>query len=381
MGLRKPSSRAQKPQADPPLSETAGSTKTTTKTTATSACSRNFEQNLIEYGVYPNGHEIKSKVFPEPNNMEEIREILARPRDSPISESDFLKLKRADVRASKEKDVITSVIPIIDGEIHDDPKCIGGDWPFSNLAPLTDGSIPAAKPDHHFGARPEDVNIEIRNELNQLIIPSTQTTLPICQNFLLEVKGPDGTAAVVTRQACYDGALAARAMQALRCYRQEPSYDNNAYAFTSTYIASRIDLYATYVAESKRLDGRPEYIMTLIDSFSLKGNVNAFRQGVTAYRNARDWAKEKRDELIEAANERLAKARSQNSSTPDLVSNMGNSSTSIGSARPGSFTENPQRMSTRVRIRVSESSDMVGEGVSYPPSEGAPKLDGDVSFE
>ncbi|KAE8549234.1 hypothetical protein TMatcc_000209 [Talaromyces marneffei ATCC 18224] len=37
------SSRVQKPYADPPLSETTGNTKTTTKTTVTSAYSRNFE--------------------------------------------------------------------------------------------------------------------------------------------------------------------------------------------------------------------------------------------------------------------------------------------------------------------------------------------------
>lgn len=53
-------------------------------------------------------------------------------------------------------------------------------------------------------------------------------------------------------------------------------------------FAGTIDLYATHVAKSKRSDGRPEYIMTLIDSFSLKGSLNAFRQGLIAYRNARD---------------------------------------------------------------------------------------------
>uniref|UniRef100_A0A093V8N1 Uncharacterized protein n=1 Tax=Talaromyces marneffei PM1 TaxID=1077442 RepID=A0A093V8N1_TALMA len=124
-----------------------------------------------------------SKGLPEPNNMEEVRKILARPRDSQITRSNFLKFKRVEARASKEKGVTSLVIPILDGEMDDDPKCVGGDYPFSNLAPLTDGTLPAAKPDHHFGARPEDLNRQIRDELNHYIVPSTQSDLAMLQNF------------------------------------------------------------------------------------------------------------------------------------------------------------------------------------------------------
>ena len=35
-----------------------------------------------------------------------------------------------------------------------------------------------------------------------------------------------------------------------------------------------------------------------------------FRQGVTAYRNARDWTKEQRDEAIKQANERVVDIQS-----------------------------------------------------------------------
>lgn len=382
MEPRQTSSRVQKLQADHLLSETAENTKTS----ATSAYSRNFEQNLVEHGVYPRGHEIKGKSLPEPSNVEEIREILFRPRESLILESDFRKFQRAEVRASKEKDVTTSVIPIFDGEINDDPKCAGGDYLFSNLAPLTDGSLAVAKPDHHFGVRPEDVNRQIRDELNHLIIPSTQSDLAICQSFFLELKGPDGTTAVVRRQACYDGALGARAMQALRCYGQKLSYDNKAYVITSAYYSGNLEIYATHVAKSTRRDGRPIYIMTLLDSFSMIGSLRAFRQGLTAYRNARDWTKERRDELIEAANKLVEGAHSQNSSsaqnqTPELVSNMGNS-TSIGSTRPASsFIEDTQRKSKRVKIHSSESPGDTfddDEEVAYPPSERGSKLDTNV---
>ncbi|KAI0187943.1 hypothetical protein F4808DRAFT_466292 [Astrocystis sublimbata] len=39
------------------------------------------------------------------------------------------------------------------------------------------------------------------------IVPSTQPDLPVAPNFFLAAKGPDGSLAVVERQACYDGAL------------------------------------------------------------------------------------------------------------------------------------------------------------------------------
>lgn len=55
---------------------------------------------------------------------------------------------------------------------------------------------------------------------------------------LFKVKGPEESAAVARRQACYDGALGARAMQGLQFYRtDEPIYDNNSYTIISTYHA------------------------------------------------------------------------------------------------------------------------------------------------
>jgi hypothetical protein len=53
-----------------------------------------------------------------------------------------------------------------------------------------------------------------------------------------------------------------------------------------------------------------------------------FRQGVTVYRNMRDWTKEKRDEFIEVANERAANIpqdisfESSGYSEPSISTNM-----------------------------------------------------------
>src|SRR5271156_6090562 len=43
----------------------------------------------------------------------------------------------------------------------------------------------------------------------------------------------------------------------------------------------------------------------------MTGNIETFRQGATAYRNARDWAKEQRDEAIRRANERAGECQAE----------------------------------------------------------------------
>ncbi|EEQ85579.2 uncharacterized protein BDCG_08848 [Blastomyces dermatitidis ER-3] len=278
-----------------------------TKTTSTTAYKRNFEQKLIDHGVYPPEYEYPNgQIPPIPNNWWDINERLVRPRPSlspsKFSDKEFKEFKKADAHASKEQPVTVSVIPIIEGKMRD-AKCAGGGYPFGNLAPLTDGTLAAGKPDHFYGARPEQLDRNIRNELNDLIIPSTQDSLPMAPNFFLEAKGPDGSAAVARRQACYDGALGARGIQSLQPYGQDnPAYDHKAYTITSTYHDGTLKLYTSHCTKPTDSGNRPEYFMTQLNTWGMTGNADTFRHGATAYRNARDWAKEARDALIEAAN-------------------------------------------------------------------------------
>ncbi|EQL32384.1 hypothetical protein BDFG_05400 [Blastomyces dermatitidis ATCC 26199] len=196
--MSKSNSHNRKRRARSPPSSTAD-TKDTTKTTSTTAYNRNFQQNLIDHGVYPDGYEYPDGRIPAmPNNWEEIKERLSRPRPS-LSPSKFhtrLKNNRS------QRDV-------------GDLKCAGGGYPFGNLAPLTDGTLAQVKPDHFYGARPEQLDCQIRKELSDHIIPSTQCDLPMLANFFLEAKGPDGSLAVTTRQSYYDGALGARGIHTL----------------------------------------------------------------------------------------------------------------------------------------------------------------------
>ena len=54
---------------------------------------------------------------------------------------------------------------------------------------------------------------------------------------------------------------------------------------------------------------RPVYVMTPLRSFAVTSDMESFCVGAAAYRNARDWTGEVRDEAIARANGRLAEAR------------------------------------------------------------------------
>ncbi len=148
----------------------------------------------------------------KPNNWVEIRLRLLRPRPSlspsRFSEELFEQFVRADAEAPKEKQITTSVLPIIEGNV-EDARCISGGVPFTNLDHLTDGTLAPGNPDVYYGGRADQLDRCVRDELGASIIPSTQDDLPIAPNFFVAVEGLDGSAAVVKRQACYYGALGA----------------------------------------------------------------------------------------------------------------------------------------------------------------------------
>ncbi|MCJ1242175.1 hypothetical protein MMC14_010182 [Varicellaria rhodocarpa] len=318
------------------------SSKTQTTATTPTTTIRNtrphdpdFQQHLIDHGVYPHAYKYPDGRVPaKPTNWEEINQRLAQPRSSlspsEFSEEAFEELVQTDAHASKENKVTDSVIPIIEGKIMDG-RCIVGEIPLTNLDHLTDGTLSPGNPDVFHGARPEQLNRKIRNELWGHIVPSTQEDLPMAPNFFLATKGPDESLAVAGRQASYDGALGARGIQSLQSYGQsEPIYDNNAYTVTSIYHGGQLKMYTSHPSQPTGPENRPEYYMTQLNTWGMTGNLETCRQGVTAYRNARDWAKEKRDGFIEAANGRIPDT---NTESPSLDSS-GHGRASVSRAGP-----------------------------------------------
>ena len=202
---------------------------------------------------------------------------------------------------------------------------------FGNLKDLTDGSITKAKPDFYDGSRPADLHKHVREELGPYIVPSTNTAAPCLPNFFTEGKGPNGNTAVCKRQALQNGVIGARGVQEFRSYiGQETLYDNNAYTITSTYHPSGLlTIYTTHPTASEDPKRSNDYRVTQLNSFAMTGNPDTFRQGSGAFRNARDWAKEKREELITAANGKVPDAEHSDliSSTQSFVSLSSNEPT------------------------------------------------------
>ncbi|KAM3522944.1 hypothetical protein MY4038_008388 [Beauveria bassiana] len=297
-----------------PSSRRTQSTKATTvssKAKRSSAYDKDFEQNLIDNDIYPEGFEHRDgRSTPEPNNLDEIVKDLAHPRaslsPSQFSVSAFKSFRLANSRVISEGKVMADILPTIRGnsEIPNE-----GNLPFGNLESITNGTTVDAVPDWYNGSYPKDINRTVRQELCKTIIPTSHGHAPAAPNFFVEAKAPRGGADVAKRQACLDGAVGARAMHSLQNYGEdEPVYDGNARTFSSTYHAGTgtLQLYAHHVTGPRAGEEPPEYHMTQIDSWGMTGNIDTFRRGAAAFRNARDLGCRQRETLVQAANARAS---------------------------------------------------------------------------
>lgn len=167
------------------------------------------------------------------------------------------------------------VIPVIHGKQSD--HFLARTTKFGNLDPLIAGPPVAANPDLCYGARPEQLNRHIREQLINHIVPSTMEDKPKAPNCYLEVKGLEGSAAVARRQACYNGAIGARGMLSLHSYgKKRMIYDNRAYTINSTYYDGMLKMYATHVTLPTGAEKPPEYQMTYLGAWALTGSREQF---------------------------------------------------------------------------------------------------------
>lgn len=304
MALKQPSPR----EGTNPIDETP---------TSTSKMSRpydgNFEQILIDSHVFPSDFEFHDgRDAPKPRNFKDIYEMLKEPRpsldESQFSDEDFASLMRALKRASNEAAVMSEVFPSIRGPAN---ILSGNNVSYANLEPLPlmSGSLVSkAQPDFFDGAPAEQVQLRIREEIGKCIVPNVEHAYPILPSFFTEVKGRKGTLEVALRQACYDGAVGARGIHKLRLFNADPAlaYDNKAYTITSIYHEGVIRIYTTHPTRATRVGVPCDYYMTYIKGWMITDSREGFCEGVSAFRNARDWAKKQRDEIIAAANARVA---------------------------------------------------------------------------
>ena len=288
-------------------------TKTTAPTKSTGRYNRNFLQNLIDYNIFPPGYRESNETKPiKPSNWEEIQQRLLRRRRSSLSllrfsEEEHERFVQMDNNARKEQHVRESVISIIEGHIEiGDGRCRSGSIPLTNLDNLTNVKLMPSNPDIYYGALPKQLDRRIRDELSGQIITSTQHDLPLAPNFFLTAKGPGSSLEVATNQALYDGTLGARGMHSLQSYKQDEwMFNRQAATVTSIYYGGTLKMYTIHRAPPTNSQGWPEYYMHQLKAWAMTSDVETFRRGATAYRNARDWAKEQRDGAIKQANERV----------------------------------------------------------------------------
>ncbi|KAL4810880.1 hypothetical protein BDV18DRAFT_128172 [Aspergillus unguis] len=142
-----------------------------------------FEGHLNDHGIfmpsaaYPDGTEPS-----KPKNFAEIRSRLRNPRPSIVLSEDSLereydKFTRINNKTADEQGVVRKILPILEGS-QQYPFEDAGHHLFTNLAPLTDGTLANAKPDVYHGARPNQLHRSIREDLSDKIIPTRRTDRP-----------------------------------------------------------------------------------------------------------------------------------------------------------------------------------------------------------
>lgn len=276
-----------------------------------------FSQYLSDNGIYLTDDWDPAAA---PSNHAEIKNRLAQRRrslsPSALTNTDYVKFQKQNHWAQNAQSVMQDVLPVITG--HSDIPHSGGFF-FKNLKPLTDKSLnlQPAFPDSYDGCHPEELDRSIREQLGEYIIPLSERNVPCLPTYFTVLMGPDDTMPVGYRQILYEGSLGARAVHQLRCFisNAATALDNNAYVLAALYNSSfgSLWIYAIRpVAASQNSDAEfpIEYRITLIDSFHLTKSPDDLRDGISAWRNAREWAKEKRDELVKAANMKAASFRS-----------------------------------------------------------------------
>ncbi|KAL8992299.1 MAG: hypothetical protein Q9169_007204 [Polycauliona sp. 2 TL-2023] len=297
-----------------------------------SARDPSFKQHLIDHGCFPKNHG-GNAIAPKPINWDDINDRLSKPRDD-LSPSmslakglqDFID---AHEKAATEATTMSSVFPIITGkqQIEYQEGVL-----YNNLEVLTDGSLVQAKPDFYDGNLPETLNLDIRKHLGERIVPSTDDSRPCLPNFFAEVKGYDGKPKVNEHQVWYDGVLGARGIHDLRAWTGKgPLNDGKAYVIAATFedATGVLVLYTIHPVPSKNpkhiaLLSNPkrffQYHMTELGGWRLINDEASYRKGLTAIRNARDWAQKQRNDLIKAANEKIPLEESSSGSADELGS-------------------------------------------------------------
>lgn len=237
----------------------------------------------------------------KPKNLEELKTRLGKRRpsldESRFSEQDFENLKENNAKAKNSAEAMANVFPVLKGS--------SGIFSYQkrNLRPLTE-EVAAAMPDLYDGSVPESLDLRVQDELGE-IAPCTDLSSPLLPNFFMEVHGCVGDPVVLTRQLMRDLLYGARGMLEIQSYSNgDRGFDGNAYTIGVSYSGSlgALRFYTMFPTEPADPTGNPVYQMYEVKILLLTQDAEGCRDGITWFRNARDFAKDVRDEAIASAN-------------------------------------------------------------------------------
>lgn len=239
-----------------------------------------FEQHLIDHDVYSDEYD-DVRNAQEPHNWKEIHVRLtvswASLSSSCFSRETFLDFKEKNQDALTESQVISKTFSIIADTI--DILLQQNLW-FENLKDLINDFITKTQLNFYDETRSEELNKQIREELESYIVSSTNTAASCLLNFFMKGKSSKKNTLTCKNQASYDNALNAREVHKLWSYvDSETTYNNNAYAIISTYHddSETLIVYTIHVVTFKNSKHQIEYHMTQLNSFAMINNSNTFQ--------------------------------------------------------------------------------------------------------
>ncbi|KAL9607367.1 MAG: hypothetical protein Q9167_007713 [Letrouitia subvulpina] len=297
--------RVPKPNGKRKTNAVQGSKNNTTTTKSkksgrSSAYQSDFMKLLIGDGVD------RTQRTRKPANYDDLHNRLVKRRGSLsptlFSERHYENFLEAAENAVDEAQVMTDVFSVIKGNKSRPSRT---NHACKNWAPLISANLVIPQPDFFDGAEQSAADSTLRQVLDAVIVPSTSSDSPFLPNFFAEVKPSKAAADVAYRQALYDGAFGARAMHHLKSYGNDETIDENAYTLTTTYVNNKLEIFAHYITASDNPGRKQHYRTVPIIKKILDEDIEAFRFGVTAFRNARDISEQNRKTFIADANQRM----------------------------------------------------------------------------
>ena len=156
-----------------PTSNSTSANNTKGSRRRSSAYDADFEQYLIDHGIFPEEYEHPDGCeTPEPSNLEWIRQRLAQIRrslsPSSFPDSKFRDFKRANARVIDEGEVMSTVLP----EIHSThPDILNKkNKLFTRLESITNRTTVDAQLDFYNGARLEDIDRRVLEDIDKELI-------------------------------------------------------------------------------------------------------------------------------------------------------------------------------------------------------------------